>query len=110
MARSVLIWQRRTPHSITLRKDESTVAPTTPTSSPPDTEPDTKQDGDEDTLSKALLGLRTSLTKSDLPLGTRERLQKAALALERESLARTNPRASDEWQRTWGGPIHGVAI
>lgn len=65
---------------------------------------------DEAKLTKALCQVRAHLTKcEDLPPTTRESLRKAALALEREHLAKMgNPRAAEQWQETWG-QHHGVA-
>jgi hypothetical protein len=57
-------------------------------------------DDDEDRIEKALEGVHETLAKSeDLPPQTRDRLRKAAVDLERESVARVNPRGADAWGR-----------
>jgi len=63
---------------------------------------------DADKVSKALEGVRATLSKADdLPPSTRENLHKAEMELQREYLAKFNPAAADRWQDDWGRH-HGV--
>ncbi len=73
-------------------------------SAPDETEPD-----EDDKVSKALVSPRDAIEKCGEFPEMRGRLEKAAFALEREHLARVNPRAADSWQRT-RGRHHGVAV
>jgi hypothetical protein len=63
--------------------------------------------GGEDRLSTALIRCHSTLEKCEAG-PARDELAKAAMALEREAVARTNPNAANAWQRTWGR-VHGVA-
>jgi hypothetical protein len=68
------------------------------------------EDGDdaEGRLTKCLTGLRSTLSKADIAGPTRDALRKSQYEIERELLAVHNPRAANEWDRTYG-KIHAVA-
>jgi hypothetical protein len=63
----------------------------------------------ETMIAKAMVNCDRIAKSEDLPSATREQARKAGLALQREHLAKTNPAAADEWQRTWG-VHHGVTV
>jgi hypothetical protein len=66
------------------------------------------EDVEPDDLVAQLKKCDAIVADESLPASTRETARKAKLGLEREYVARNNPRAADDWDKT-GGVIHGVA-
>ena len=60
-----------------------------------------ESEGEGDAVAKSLLGVYTRLEKGEVGV-SRERLEKAKLALEVEHLAKTNPKAAAEWEASQG--------
>jgi hypothetical protein len=62
---------------------------------------------DESEVVKSLQRVEEIAKDESLPESTRTTARKAALALQREELAKSNPAAAAQWQETWGD-AHGL--
>jgi len=65
------------------------------------------EDVEPDDLVAQLNKVDAIVADESLPASTREKARKAKLGLEREYVARSNPRAASAWDET-GGVVHGV--